>query len=46
MSDSVVLTGLVAAGRMRLGVAADGEAFERDAAVVFPVLVVLFILEM
>jgi len=44
MSDRVVLTGLVAAGRMRLGVAANGAAFERDAAVVFPMVVLLFML--
>ena len=43
MSDRVVLTGLVAAGRMRPSVVAGGAAFERDAAVVFPAAVVLFI---
>ena len=41
MSDRVVFTGLVAAGRMRLVMADDAAFFARGAALVFAVVVAL-----
>ncbi len=41
MSDKVVFTGLVAAGRMRLAAGDDPASFERGAARVFVVVIAL-----
>lgn len=41
MSDKVVFTGLVAAGRMRLAAAGDAAFFKRGAAWVFVVVIAL-----
>ncbi len=41
MSDKVVFTGLVAAGRMRLAAAGNAASFERGAARVFVVVIAL-----